>query len=80
MTQEMTAEGRVIDVLHHTRACDMEELMNQCANLTWSQVFLAVDGLSRRGEISLVARGRGLYKVILRQPMDGRPYPPSLPS
>jgi hypothetical protein len=43
-------------------------------------VFLAIDGLSRRGELILVARGRGLYTVIFRQPLDGRPYPPSLPS
>ena len=70
----------MIDIVHRARACDLEEITRQCPNLPWNQVFLAVDGLSRSGELILVSRGRGLYTVIFRQPLDGRTYPPSLPS
>jgi len=59
MTQAITVEDQGSDVLHHTRVCDLEEVMRQCANLTWNQVFLAVDRLSRRGEIRLMPGGRG---------------------
>ena len=80
MTQHTSVEDQVIDIVHRTRACDLEAITRYCPNLTWNQVFLAVDGLSRSGELRLVPKGRGLYTVIFRQPLDGRPYPPSLPS
>lgn len=80
MAEHRTVEEQVIDFLQRAQACDLEALTRDCPDLTWNQVFLAVDGLSRRGELRLVSRGRGLYTVILRQPLDGRPYPPSLPS
>jgi hypothetical protein len=73
MTQEMTVEAHVIDVLHHTRVCDLEEVMRQCPDLTWNQVFLAVDRLSRSGEIRLVLRGRGMYTVALPHREEDRP-------
>ena len=63
MVQEITAEDQVIDILLHTRTCDLEEIMRRCSNLTWNQVFLAVDRLSRNGKIMLMPRGRGLYAL-----------------
>ena len=80
MTQHSTVEEQVIDLVHRVRACDLEAITRDCPTLTWNQVFLAVDRLSRSGELRLVSRGRGLYTVILQHPLDGRPYPPSLPS
>jgi hypothetical protein len=80
MAEHSTVEDQVIDLVHRARACDLEAITRHCPNLTWNQVFLAVDRLSRRGELRLVSRGRGLYTVIFRQPLDGWPYPPSLPS
>ena len=59
MTQHTAAEDQVIDVMLHTRTCDFEKVTRQCPNLTWNQVFLAVDRLSRSGEIMLVPRDRG---------------------
>ncbi len=53
MALHTTVEDQVIDVLHKTHTCDLEDVTRQCANLTWNQVFLAVDRLSRRGEIML---------------------------
>jgi hypothetical protein len=80
MAEHTAVDDQVIDFVHRARACDLEEIMRHCTNLTWNQVFLAVDRLSRNGELRLVSRGRGLYTVIFRQPLDGQPYPPSLPS
>jgi len=80
MTQHTLVEDQVIDIVQRAHACDLEDVTRHCTNLTWNQVFLAVDRLSRRGELRLVSRGRGRYTVIFRQPQDSRPYPPSLPS
>jgi hypothetical protein len=73
MTQEITTEDQVIDILHRNHACDLEEVTRQCPNLTWSQVFLAVDRMSRRGEIRLMARGRGMYTVAFPHRQEDRP-------
>ena len=80
MAQHMTVEDQVIDIVHKTHACDLEEVAHQCTNLTWNQVFLAIDRLSRSGELMLVPRGRGLYTVTFPHRQDGRPDRRSLPS
>jgi hypothetical protein len=80
MAQHTPVEAQVIDIMLHTRTCDLEEVTRQCANLTWNQVFLAVDRLSRSGELLLLPRGRGLYTVTFPHRQDGRPARRSLPS
>ena len=80
MAQEITVEDQVIDIVHRTHACDFEDVTRQCTNLTWNQVFLAVDRLSRSGEIMLVPRGRGTYTVTFPHRQEGRPDRRSLPS
>jgi hypothetical protein len=80
MAQHTTVEDQVIDVILHTRMCDLEEVTHQCTNLTWNQVFLAVDRLSRSGELMLVPRDRGLYTVTFPHRQDGRPDRCSFPS
>ena len=63
MAQSTTVEVQVIDIVRRNRACDLEEVMRQCINLTWNQVFLAVDRLSRNGKIKLTPSGRGTYTL-----------------
>ena len=65
MAQEITAEDQVIDILHRARACDLEEVTGRCSNLTWNQVFLVVEHLSRTGRVRLVPAKGGSYTVTL---------------
>ncbi|HSF66255.1 MAG TPA: hypothetical protein VLA67_02385 [Nitrospiraceae bacterium] len=80
MAPHTTVKDRVIDLLHESQSCDLEEITRRCADLTWNQVFLAVDHLSRSGEVLLMPRGRGLYTVTFPHRQDGRPDRLSLPS
>jgi hypothetical protein len=80
MALHTTVEDQVIDIVHRAHACDFEEVTRQCTNLTWNQVFLAVDCLSRKGEILLLPRGRGMYTLTFPHRQDGRPDRRSLPS
>lgn len=80
MALHTTVEDQVIDVLQRTETCDLEEVTRQCTNLTWNQVFLAVDRLSRSGEIMLVPMGRGMYALTFPHRKDGRPNRRSLRS
>ncbi len=80
MGQQITVEDQVIDVMRHTLTCDLEDVTRQCPNLTWNQVFLAIDRLSRSGKIVLVPRGRGLFTVIFPHKQEDRPDRHSLPT
>lgn len=79
MIQHTTVEELLIDIVHRTHSCDLEEVMRQSANFTWNQVFLAVDRLSRSGEIVLMPGDRGLYTLTLPQEQEDRPDRRSLP-
>jgi hypothetical protein len=59
--------------VHRAHGCDLDEVTRQCTNLTWNQVFLAVDHLARTGEIMLVRASRGTYRVTFPPWQDGRP-------
>jgi hypothetical protein len=80
MAQSTTVEVQVSDIVRRAGACDLEEITRQCANLTWNQVFLAVDRLSRSGKIMLLPRDRGLYTVTFPHRQEGRLNQISLPS
>jgi len=43
--------------------CSMEEVVNLCPELTWNQVFLAIDDLSRSGQIRFTLDGDRTYRV-----------------
>jgi hypothetical protein len=79
MVQTATAQT-VMEIVLRSPDCDLEELVLECPGLTWNQVFLAVDRLSRSGELMLMPRGRGLYTVTFPHRQDGRPDRRSLPS
>lgn len=80
MTQQSTVEDLILDIMRKVHVCDLEEIASQRTDLTWNQVFLAVDRLSRNGKVMLVPRGRGFYTVIIPQQQEGRPNRRSLPS
>ncbi len=80
MKQSITIEDQVIDIVRKTHSCDLEEISRYCTDLTWNQVFLAVDRLSRNGKIKLTPRGRGAYTLTFLPLQEGRPDRRSLPS
>ncbi|MBH0189986.1 MAG: hypothetical protein HP493_14400 [Nitrospira sp.] len=47
--------------------CSMEEVVHLCPELSWNQVFLAIDDLSRSGLIRLMLDGDRAYRVQVHQ-------------
>ena len=80
MAQEITAENLVIDILHRAPACTLEDVTRRCPNLTWNQVFLVVEHLSRTGQVRLVPAKGSSYTLTLLHQQAGRPDRCSLPS
>jgi hypothetical protein len=55
--------------------CSMEEVVNLCPELTWNQVFLAIDELSRSGQIRVTLAGSGTYRVRARHAVTAAASP-----
>jgi hypothetical protein len=50
------------------RACPLEDTVSLCQDLTWNQVFLAIDDMSRSGRIIVTRNSSGAYWVRLSEP------------
>jgi hypothetical protein len=64
-TQTAAAADLIIEEVSHSRECLLDELARSCAGLTWNQVFIIVDRLSRTGQLLLMRKGPGVYVVRL---------------
>ena len=50
-------------------ACSLEEVMDLCPELTWNQVFLAIDYLSRAGQVLVTMEMGKTYTVQACRPV-----------
>lgn len=66
MTPEHTIADRIIEVVSRSPGCLLEDLTLACPSLTWKQVFIEVDRLSRDGRLLLEQKGRGFTAFIFR--------------
>lgn len=62
MTQTATTQA-VMNIVLRSQGCELEEIIHDCPGLTWNQVFLEVDRLSREGEVVLNLQQPGRYSV-----------------
>lgn len=65
MASHKDIHRRVMEIIVRSRGCDLEDVVLECCDLTWNQVFLELDRLSRTGRIVLKQIGRGRYMVTL---------------
>ena len=62
MTQTATTQA-VMNVVLRSQGCELEEIVHDCPGLTWNQVFLEIDRLSREGDVVLSLQQPGRYSV-----------------
>ena len=63
-----TLIGRVKITLEQVgKDCPLEEMMDLCPDLTWNEMFLARDDLSRRGEGRVTMEADRTYRVQVRR-------------
>ncbi|MBK5283618.1 MAG: hypothetical protein JJE16_16225 [Nitrospiraceae bacterium] len=80
MAQQATAEDKVIEMVLQLGPCDLEDVTRRCPNLTWNQVFLVVDRLSRTGQVKLSHAKGGSYTLTLLRQQGSLPDQRPLPS
>ena len=75
-------EAAVIDMLQRTGPCGIDDLAIQLPNLSWGEVFVAVDQMSRDGRLlihrrlSLRPLGSASYQITLPSELTS-PHAPS---
>lgn len=63
MPNQATPATQVMEVILRSPGCLMDDVVLECPDLTWNQVFSALDRMSRNGEITLTWRAPGKYEV-----------------
>lgn len=56
-TRHPSKERLILRTVEDSPWISLEDLARRCPQLTWNEVFSAVDAMSRRGTISLSRRG-----------------------
>jgi hypothetical protein len=65
MLQQETITDRILGAVHCAPGCQLDDLVLSVPELTWNQVFLEVDRLSRTGQVRVTALGKGTYTIWL---------------
>lgn len=63
MPPPYTTGHQVLEVIIRSPGSMVDDVVLQCPDLTWNQVFLAIDRLSRAGTVRLTPKGQGFYAV-----------------
>ncbi len=75
MSQLGSPADRILDAVRRAPGCQLDELMLSVPELTWNQVFLEVDRLSRTGQVRMTAMGKGTYTIWLPNKEKRKPPP-----
>ncbi|MDP2382048.1 MAG: hypothetical protein Q8N00_04530 [Nitrospirota bacterium] len=63
MAMSSATTTAILDVMTRSSGCNLEDIVSNCRGLTWNQVFLEVDRLSRDGQVCLTQQRPGSYIV-----------------
>jgi len=68
MASREPVTDRILGAVKRTHECDLDTLANDLPELTWNQVFLEIDRLSRQGQILVTFGTGGRYMIRLPEP------------
>ena len=71
MASHTPVTDRILDEVQRTHECDLDMLAKSLSDLSWSQVFLEVDRLSRQGQVLVTSGTGGRYMIRLPDHMEG---------
>lgn len=51
------SDSRILEAIRRSSGSMSGDIVLDCQDLTWNQIFLAIDRLSREGRLILIAKG-----------------------
>jgi hypothetical protein len=70
-TAQSFIENAVIDILAHTGPCTIDEVAQSLPAHNWSEVFFAVDNMSRDGRLVVRRPSGSVYQLSLSESSQG---------
>ena len=71
MASHTPVTDRILGAVQRTQGCDLDTLTNSLSDLSWSQVFLEVDRLSRQGQVQVTLDTGGRYLIRMPDHIKG---------
>ena len=71
MASHTPVTDRILGQVQRTHGCDLDTLTNSLSDLSWGQVFLEVDRLSRQGQVLVTLDTGGRYMIRLPEHKKG---------
>ena len=71
MASHTPVTDRILGEVQRTHGCDLDTLTKSLSDLSWGQVFLEVDRLSRQGQVLVTFDTGGRYMIRLPDHMEG---------
>jgi hypothetical protein len=65
MADSQPLTDRILRAVKQAHRCDLDSLATDLPELTWNQVFIEIDRLSRNGELIVTSDSRGHYMIQL---------------
>ena len=65
MSSQTPVTDRILGAVQRMHGCDLDTLTKSFSDLSWSQVFLEVDRLSRDGQVQVTLDTGGRYMIRL---------------
>ena len=65
MSSHTPVTDRILGAVQRAHGCDLDMLAKSLSDLSWGQVFLEVDRLSRDGQVLVTLDTRGRYMIQL---------------
>jgi hypothetical protein len=72
-TNASAQEKAVIEMLRRTGPCCLDDLVTYLPNLSWGEVFVAVDRMSRDGRLLIRRLGYSSYQITLPSQLASPP-------
>lgn len=71
MASHTPVTDRILGTVQRTHGCDLDTLTNSLSDLSWGQVFLEVDRLSRKGQVLVTLDTGGRYMIRMPDHITG---------
>jgi len=67
MLHDNGIDKQVMEVIVRMPGTALDDIVLECPDLSWNQVFLVIDRLTRCGSVRLMPKGQGRYTVQLSE-------------
>src|SRR5512146_1921666 len=78
MSSQNFTDHPVLEIIVRSPDSVLDEIVFECPDLTWNQVFVVIDRVSREGVLTMSPKARGQYAITFPSTHDTTPVTTSM--